>query len=134
MNQPSAIRLTITRCLIAAVVLINLQCAIMFLLKPEFFLSAFELSAIPGEAALRGMGVLFLIWNVPYLVAFFNPVRYKVALYEAIAMQTIGLVGEMAIFASLPVAHALLRDSIARFILFDAGGLIALVVSLYTVR
>ena len=31
--------------------------------------AGFELSGAAGEAAVRGMGVLFLMWNVPYAVA-----------------------------------------------------------------
>jgi hypothetical protein len=134
MNDTYPIRLTISRCLIAAVVLVNLQCAILFLIKPEIFLSAFELSGIPGAAAIRGIGLLFLMWNVPYLVAFYNPIRNKAALYEAIVMQTIGLLGESTIYASLPLVHAQLRDSITRFILFDASGWVALIAALYLIR
>jgi len=66
-------RMGIARFLIAAVIGWNLQVAYVFLLFPERFLSGFELSGLPGEAAMRGMAVLFMMWNVPYLVAFWNP-------------------------------------------------------------
>jgi hypothetical protein len=122
--------LFISRLLIALVLFWNLQCALAFLAWPGNYTSGFELTGVVGEAMVRGMGVLFLMWNVPYAVAFWNPVRYRVSLYEALAMQTIGLVGESAIYLALPAVHSLARASVARFILFDALGLLALLAAL----
>jgi hypothetical protein len=76
---------------------------------------------------LRGLGVLFLMWNVPYAVALWNPIRYRLALWMAIAMQAIGLLGETLIAISLPGQHFLIRASISRFVVFDAAGLLMLV-------
>ncbi len=115
------------RFLIAAVVIWNLQVAYVFLFTPKFFLSGFELSGIPGEAAVRGMAVLFIMWNVPYLVALWHPYRHRVSLYEALTMQTIGLLGESFILSTLGGGHAPLQTSIVRFIAFDAAGLVFLV-------
>ena len=115
------------RFLIAAVIGWNLQVAYVFLLSPEIFVSGFELSGIPGEAAVRGMAVLFMMWNIPYLVALWLPQRHRVSLYEAIAMQTVGLLGESFILSTLGTGYALLRVSITRFIAFDAAGLVFLV-------
>jgi len=120
-------RLSIARFLIAAVIGWNLQVAYVFLLYPERFVSGFELSGLPGEAAVRGMAVLFFMWNVPYLVAFWDPRRYRVSLIQAVAMQTIGLVGESFILSTLGTGHALLKTSIIRFIAFDGAGLIFLI-------
>ena len=120
-------RLGIARFLIAAVIGWNLQVAYVFLLSPERFLSGFELNGLPGEAAVRGMAVLFFMWNVPYLVALWHPRKYRVSLIEAIAMQTIGFVGESFIFSTLGGGHALLRTSIIRFIAFDGAGLVFLI-------
>ena len=122
-------RLCTARFLIAAVIGWNLQVAYVFLLSPEQFLSGFEPSGIPGEAAVRGMAVLFMMWNVPYLVALWNPHQYRVSLYEAIGMQTVGLVGESFILSTLGDGHAMLQDSIMRFIVFDAAGLLFLVLA-----
>jgi hypothetical protein len=83
---------------------------------------------------VRGLGVLFLMWNVPYLVALWHPVRHRVSLYEALAMQAIGLAGESLICLSLSPALATARASVGRFILFDAAGLTALLVSLWLTR
>ena len=120
-------RLNLARGLIGVVILFNLQAALVFLLWPQNYIPAFELEGIIGEAMLRGLGVLFLIWNVPYAMALWNPIRYRISLYEALAMQTIGLVGESVIYVTLPEFHSLVRASIMRFITFDAIGLILLI-------
>jgi len=119
-------KINLARILIGIVFLVNVQCALVFLIWPEKYAGSFELSGIPGEAMLRGLGVLFLMWNVPYAVALWNPVRFRLALWIAIAMQAIGLVGEVLIACSLPIEHCEIRSSISRFVLFDATGLILL--------
>ena len=115
------------RILIGAVLFINLQSALAFYLNPAKFETAYELVGIPGQAAIRGFAILFLMWNVPYIVALSHPIKFRISLYEAITMQSIGLIGETLIFLSLPAEHQILRDSILRFIIFDGGGLIALI-------
>ena len=127
-------RLNLARGLIGVVIFFNLQAALVFLLWPQNYISAFELEGVIGEAMLRGLGVLFLMWNVPYAVAMWNPIRYRVSLYEALAMQTIGLVGESMIYATLPEIHSLVRASIMRFIAFDAFGLILLIGTAWIIR
>jgi hypothetical protein len=126
--------LKLARLAIALVFLWNIQCALAFLLWPERFTAGFELSGTPGEAALRGVGVLFLMWNIPYAVALWHPVRYRISLYEATAMQTIGLLGEMLIWLSQPPAHRVLQASLLRFIAFDGAGLALLSLATYLVR
>lgn len=120
------VRLWIARVLVAVVTGWNLQAALVFILWPERFAPGFELTGIPGAAAVRGTGILFLMWNVPYLVALWNPRKYRIVLNIAIVMQLIGLVGESLILVSLPVVHAILSGSITRFVIFDASGLILL--------
>ena len=66
------------RLLIGIVFLWNVQCGMVFLLWPERYAPGFELTGAPGAAAVRGLGVLFLMWNVPYAVALWNPLRYRV--------------------------------------------------------
>jgi hypothetical protein len=114
------------RLLIGLVLLINLLCAGKFLTSPERFIGGFELIGDIGIAVVRGIGILFLMWNVPYLVAFFNPLKRIISLYEAIVMQAIGLIGESWISASLSGTHSVIQASLHRFILFDALGLAAL--------
>lgn len=122
------------RILIGLVLLINVQSALVFFLNPTKFTPAYELTGVPGHTAIRGMAVLFLMWNVPYVVALINPIKYRVSLYEAIAMQGIGVVGESIILWMLPTEYSILRGSILRFILFDGSGLIVLIVAAWVTR
>jgi hypothetical protein len=125
-SRNANVRLWLSRLLIAIVVVWNLQCALVFFLHPEMFASGFELTGIPGAAAVRGTAVLFAMWNVPYLVALWHPRRNRVSLWESFSMQLVGLAGETAIWFLLPPGHAALRASILRFIAFDAAGLVLL--------
>ncbi len=115
--------------LIGIVTAWNLQAAFVFIFLPGRFVNAYELSGAAGEAAIRGFGILFLMWNVPYLFAVRDPIRYQLALTFALLMQSIGLIGESYIFSTLTVEHVLLRDSILRFIIFDGAGLLLLAVA-----
>jgi hypothetical protein len=45
---------------------------------------------------------------------------------EAVLMQAIGLLGETWLRSRIPVEHTVLRNSILRYIVFDAGGLVLL--------
>jgi hypothetical protein len=123
--------LLFARLAIAPVILWNVQCALAFLFQPARFASGYELSGAPGEAALRGVGVLFLMWNVPYAVALWHPLRQRVSLYEALVMQAIGLLGETLIWLSLPPGHAVLGASLRRFIAFDSAGLALLLLAVW---
>ena len=82
-------RLNLARGFIGLTILWNLQAALVFLLWPERYTAAFELGSVSGAAALRGIGLLFLMWNVPYLVALWHPVRHRISLYESLAMRSI---------------------------------------------
>jgi len=127
-------RLNLSRLLIGLVLMINLQSAFMYLLWPERYAPGFEMTGDIGAAMVRALGVLFVMWNVPYVVALWNPTRHRIALYMAIAMQTIGLVGETWIYLSLPPVHAAARASIMRFIIFDGLGLLALLAAVWISR
>src|SRR5512136_2522950 len=127
MLQRIDLRLWLARLLIAVVVTWNLQCALAFLFNPAAFAPGFELAGIPGEAAVRGFAVLFVMWNVPYLVALWSPLRHRLSLWEALAMQVIGVIGESLILAFIPFEHSILRGSIQRFIIFDAAGIVCLI-------
>jgi hypothetical protein len=116
-------RVWVARVCVGMVLVINVQCAVAFWHAPAGYASSFELAGVPGEAAIRGMAVLFVMWNVPYLVALWHPRRQRLALWQALAMQAIGVAGESLIWLSLPAGHAVLHDSLMRFIIFDAGGL-----------
>jgi len=119
-------RIWIIRLLIGIVTAWNLQAAFTFIFAPSGFVRAYELSGTAGEAAIRGFGILFLMWNVPYLFAVKDPIRYQLALTFALLMQSIGLIGETYIYFTLPADHAMLENSILRFIVFDGAGLVLL--------
>jgi hypothetical protein len=127
-------RLWLARLLVGTVLLVNVQCALVFIWRPEAYSPGFELPGAAGAAAVRGLGVLFLMWNVPYTVAVVHPGRHRISLYEAIAMQAIGLSGETLILLSLPALHAVARTTTTRFILFDAAGLAALCLAAWITR
>jgi hypothetical protein len=128
------LRLWLSRLLIAAVAAWNLQVALAFVFSPQPFVSSFQLSGVPGEAAVRGVGVLFVMWNLPYLAALWHPRRLSLALKLALAMQFAGLVGESFILSTLPQDFGLLRASIWRFIAFDAAGLVFLLLAFFLTR
>jgi hypothetical protein len=129
MMQKNPLHLWISRLLIGLVTAWNLQAAFAFIFSPGGFVPAYELSGVPGEAAIRGFGLLFLMWNVPYLFALVNPVCYRLALTLSLLMQLTGLIGETYIYFTLPADHTVLGSSILRFIAFDGAGLVLLTIA-----
>lgn len=117
-----AVRLTY-----AAVFVLNIMCAIQFVAAPASFAGAYQLSGVAGEAAVRGIGVVFLMWNATYPLFVARP-RQNMALGAIVLVQqAIGCVGECAILLTLPPAgYEVLASSIARFIAFDVAGLVVM--------
>jgi len=128
------LHLWLARLLIGIVITWNLQCALVFLLTPAAFATGFELVGVPGAAAVRGFAVLFVMWNIPYLVALCHPRRNRLSLWEAVMMQLVGVVGESAILLMLPLGYPTLQNSILRFTAFDGAGLVLLVVAMWLSR
>ena len=128
------LRYLITRILIGLVLFSNLECAAVFFIHPEQFNHAYELAGLPGEAAIRGFAILFFMWNVPYIFALIQPVKNHLSLIEANLMQFSGLIGESWLITQIPLNHAVLRNSISRFILFDGIGLLLLVIALLIIH
>lgn len=114
----------------AAVFAINVQCAVSFIVWPASFTGAYELLGAAGEAAVRGMGVAFLMWNATYPLVIANPARYRALAFVVVVQQVVGLAGESFVLAMLPAGHDALAASIMRFIAFDAAGLVALACTL----
>jgi len=127
-------RIWIARLLIGVVTAWNLQAASIFIFSPDRFAPSYELSGAAGEAAVRGIGVLFLMWNLPYLFALQNPVRYQLALRFALLMQLTGLIGESYILSTLSTENTILKSSISRFIIFDGAGLLLLVLAFLLIK
>jgi hypothetical protein len=122
-------RLWISRILIGLVLLDNLQAAVLFISAPDGFPKAFDLAGPAGSVATRSIGILFLMWCVPYIFAMVHPIRYRISLIEACLMQGIGLVGESILIMNLPVGLVNTPASLQRFIIFDAVGLILLLIA-----
>jgi hypothetical protein len=124
----------LARVLIGTVLFINVQCALLFLSQPSVYIPGFALEGGAGIVYVRGIGLLFLMWNVPYFAAVLDPMKNRVSLYEATIMQAIGLVGETLLLLSLPVGYQALHNTIRRFILFDAVGLVLLLLAVWVTR
>jgi len=122
------------RLLIAIVLFLNLQASFLFMLTPDAFVPAFQLEGVPGRTAIIGYGILFLMWQVPYVFALQHPVRFRVSLWQALIMQVIGTVGESILLTTIPGEYELLRGSIQRFILFDSAGVLILVGAILLIR
>jgi len=122
------------RLLITFVLFWNLQAAVQFMFNPGVFAPSFQLEGVPGRAAVAGFGILFLMWQVPYGFALLHPVRFRVSLWTALIMQTIGVVAESILLSTIPGEYPLLRGSIIRFIFFDGAGVLILIPALILVR
>ncbi len=120
----------VARACIVLVLVVNLQCAVAFVVSPHAYTGSFQLTGPEGATMVRSMGLLFLMWNVPYAVAAWHPWRHRVSLVEAVIMQAIGLVGEALMLQALPpVGYAALRATGERFVRFDAAGLLLLLLA-----
>jgi hypothetical protein len=124
----------IARVLIGLVLLVNIQCALVFLINPAAYMGGFGLEGIVGEQMVRAMGVLFLMWNVPYTFALVHPRKHRISLVEAVVMQAIGLVGETAIHLLGGPYPSPIGRTITRFIIFDGIGLVLLAGALTLVQ
>lgn len=125
----SSARRWLIRALIAPVLAWNLSAAVPFMLAPATYAPAFELQGVPGAVMVRGMGILFLMWNVPHTAALLDPWRYRICVTVAVVQQLIGLLGEISMALTLPPGHAALLDTGLRFIAFDSAGLVLLAVA-----
>jgi hypothetical protein len=124
----------ITSLLIGLVLLWNLQAALVFIINPYPYIPSFQLEGNSGRVMVQGLGILFLMWNIPYFFACWNPFRYRISLIEANLMQLIGLIGETLLRNSLPPNEVVLRATASRFILFDGAGLLLLLIAPWITR
>ena len=129
MNKSSAQKQVapwMARIAVAIVFVINVQCACAFIFFPDHYLASYGLSGIAGSAAIQGIGVCFLMWNVTYPLVIFKPDTYQSIFAIVLIQQIVGLLGESFIYFSLGSTQSLLANSIMRFIIFDGAGLIAM--------
>lgn len=118
--------LWLTRLTLGAVFFFNVSCALAFVARPAVYTPSFEVNGVPGETLVRGMGILFLMWNASYPLAIWDPRRYRWLLAIIIAQQGIGLAGETWMLLTLPAGHETLAMTGYRFVAFDGGGLVAM--------
>jgi hypothetical protein len=128
-NKSTKSRIWIIRILIFIVFALNVTCAFQFLREPAAFAPSFDLSGEAGIMVIRSLGVLFLMWNVPYGIAILQPGRYFIALVSAVIMQFIGVLGESWIYFQI-LSLLYTKIAILRFIWFDAGGLLLLLIAM----
>ena len=119
------------RVLIIPVIFFNLQCSLVFLLFPERYAASFNLSEQAGIHMLQGLGLLFLMWNIPYLFALADPIKHITSLKESVIMQAIGVIGESILLQSVQAEYLALHASVIRFIIFDGAGLLFLLLALW---
>jgi hypothetical protein len=131
---PGFTRLNLGRLLIGLVLFFNLQCAVLFLVSPSSYAPSFELSGFTGEIVISSLGILFIMWNIPYLFALHHPVKNRISLIQAVLMQATGFVGESILWLNTSPDHELMRASIFRFMLFDGGGLLLLLAAFLLIK
>jgi hypothetical protein len=121
--------LWLARLALSAVFFFNVTCALAFLFRPSAYMHGFEVGGVAGETLVRGIGILFLMWNTTYPLAIRHPWRYRWAFAVILVQQAIGLAGETWMLLALPPGHDALTATGWRFVAFDGGGLVAMAVT-----
>ena len=83
------------RLAVGVVFLLNVNCALVLVIHPARYSPGFEVSGVPGEVLVRGMGILFLMWNATYPPVLARPDRHQALFGVILAQQAIGLAGEI---------------------------------------
>jgi len=122
------VALWMARVAVATVCIWNLTAAIPFVLNPAGYTHSFELggSGLAGQMMVRGLGVAFLMWQIPFLPVIWHPGRHRTCFLCVLGMQLVGLVGESLMLVGLEGGHAPLRATGLRFVFFDAAGLVVM--------
>ena len=118
--------LWLARFVVGVVFVINVSCALAFLLRPDRYAPGFELTGVQGRIMVQAMGILFLMWNATYPLVIIHPHRYRTLFAVVLAQQTIGVLGETWLLTSLPIEHSALWGTGLRFIVFDGLGLMGM--------
>ncbi len=121
--------LWLARLALTLVFFFNVSCALAFVARPFAYAPGFEVSGVAGEALVRGIGILFLMWNVTYPLAIWDPWRYRWLFLIVVVQQAIGLTGETWMLLTLPPGHPSLAATGWRFVAFDGGGLVAMLLT-----
>jgi hypothetical protein len=126
MEQQHRLFVWLARAVVGLVFFFNVTCAIPFIAWPDRYAHGFEVSGVPGQALVRGMGILFLMWNATYPPVLVQPEHNRTLFLVILAQQAIGLAGETWMWVALPAGHAALRATGLRFIAFDGAGLVGI--------
>ena len=126
MRRRKQLSLWLTRLVVGAVFFFNVTCALAFVAWPDRYAPGFEVSGVPGRVLVRGMGILFLMWNATYPPVLLRPDRHRTLFAVILVQQVIGLAGETWMWVTLPAGHAALRATGLRFIAFDGAGLVGM--------
>ena len=124
----------IARIAVGAVFAMNVWCALDFIINPSAYAPAYELTGVAGQAAVQGLGVAFLMWNVTYPLVIARPSTHLTLYAVVLAQQVVGLVGETVISLSLPSGHVTLAAALERFIVCDGIGLLVMAIAFVLVR
>ncbi len=128
-NKRVIVKSLLPRVLILIVAAWNILCAIQFIVFAKDYAPSFDLTPdITGKAVIQSIGVLFIMWNIPYIFAIFHPHKWFILLICALLMQLTGLIGEIWIKSQLTLSYNMV-SSIQRFIVFDAIGLVLIFTS-----
>jgi hypothetical protein len=128
-KTPTSLRIVnwLARIAVLFVFVVNVQCAIGYILAPGPSAAAFDMSGVTGEAAVLGIAITFLMWNCTYPLVIFNPVKNIKVFVIVLVQQVVGLIGETLIFINIPQEqYPHLYDSISRFVAFDFIGLVVM--------
>jgi hypothetical protein len=131
MRQQYRLALWVARLVVGVVFFFNVTCALAFLAQPSRYAPGFEVGGVPGQVLVRGIGVLFLMWNATYPPVLARPDRHRVLFAVILAQQAIGVAGETWMWLTLPPGHAALRATGLRFIGFDAAGLLGMALAFW---
>jgi hypothetical protein len=121
--------LWLARLALSVVFFFNVTCAFAFVVRPAAYVHGFEVGGVAGEALVRGIGILFLMWNVTYPLTISHPYRYRWLFVIVLVQQVIGLAGETWMLLVLPPGHDALAATGWRFVAFDGGGLVAMAIT-----
>ena len=123
------------RVLIGTVLFINVQCALLFLLQPRVYVPGFGLEGGMGIVYVRGIGLLFLMWNVPYFRCSVGPNEESSFVVRGDRHADDRFGGRNAAAAEFTSrASGASQHSVRRFILFDAVGLVLLLLAVWVTR
>ena len=133
-DQRHELVLWLVRLAVGAVFFFNVTCALAFMAQPARYAPGFEVGGVPGRVLVRGMGILFLMWNATYPPVLIRPDRHRTLFAVILAQQAIGVAGETWMWATLPAGHTALWNTGLRFIAFDGAGLVGMAVAFWLLR